>query len=215
VYRASGNEFVPAEQTNKPEVDTVLAFEFNKGIIIKNAVVSPNKTAVAFAQQISGSEDASAQAWQVVVADPRTGSQTSLGEGFAAIFLNERSVARVNSTGIIASQIETGDERVLVEQSFGDQKGKTTPLSPNGSLIAIAKGDGSEIFVYAASPNGVVQVTRYAGRHMSFALTNDALFVLRAAANGTEIARLPFSPNAAAEVVYTLPSSLGITDLSF
>jgi hypothetical protein len=214
-YRVSDSGFEAAEETLPPEVETVYGYEFNQDATNKNAVVSPNKTAVAFAQLTSADEaDASAHVWEIAVAHPKQGAQKTLGEGFAAIFLTERTVARATNTGVVETHLETGTERVLLTQSLVDN-GAATPVSPNGSLIALVDRATSAILIYAATPQGLTLVTRFTESYSSFALNNDALFVLRAGEQGTDIFRYRFAQGATAEKVYTVPSSLKITSLKF
>lgn len=207
-YRVTSWGFAPEEISEQKEIQQAFSSEINRTMVKKNPVVSPNKTSVGFAELVE--DESRNPAWQISVMNVLTGSQRRLGEGFAGLFVDELTFARLAPSGIVVSNVETGEEDMVLEYSFPDPSIPVS-VSPNGSLIAWPVPSEESIVIYTVTHNAATLVSRYSGPHDSFTLANDRLYVVRVGENATQIFEYPLAPDAREKLLHTLPSSLGVT----
>lgn len=214
VYGVDALGYEKQELRHQPEVALVFSNERNAVTRKGQWTVSPNKTLVAFTELTVPHQPHLPLSWQVSVVDTRTGSQKALGKGFGVVFIDERTVARLTETGIVATNLEDGTEETVLPLTL-DKVPDTVSVSPNGSLIGWSVPKEHTIVVYSLAEGTATRVMQYVGVFDTFALTNDAVYLMRIEEKGTSVVRYPLAEGAVETVVHTLPRSLEVARISF
>lgn len=215
-YRVTHLSLVPATPSLASQIQKVYQFPFNAMTVKANPRLSAGKTHVAFQQQTDSQLAARTDGWQVSVAAVQNGDQRALGKGVQPFFIDETHVARFTPDGLVMTDIAAASttDTVLMKQPFVDAA-FSLAVSPNQSVVAYANSAKNHVEVYSVRASGASLVTTYDGPATSFALSDTALYVLHVMPAGTTVVRVPFTQNAAPQVVDTFPGVLGINALAF
>lgn len=239
VTRASGPLVIASVMTTGGTFRVVRAedgmYEIRNGekLLLRSKVAltgldaTPDGTYLTYAQQ---SEDAAplpiqgglmqfqqlkTREWNVIVLQVATNVGFSMGEGVQPFFLDGTHIARTTSIGIYASDIKTGETKVLLARPFSFVS--FTPLvSPDRTRMGAQVDDSKSVSVFKVSLDGAEEIASIPliDRITSYAIGNGELYMLRTEAFGTEVWRHSFEPDANATLEGDLPEILHMTRVS-
>ncbi len=131
--------------------------------------------------------------WKVYTFDISTGTHFLTGTGNHSLFVSGSEIARISPRGIVSFNLSTGSSTQLLENEF-----QSVPVpslvSPDRTKIALVNTAERVVVVSNVSGTALSEVERIPleGKIMSFALGDNALYVLRTSKWGTEILKRPF-----------------------
>jgi hypothetical protein len=140
------------------------------------------------------------------------GSPLAIGNGSASLYLDATHIVRVAPVGIVSVDMTNGHSSVLVSQAVPTTIASVL-ASPDRMHLGWYDPAAHSVIVYHVTPDTADQPNTLpiAGTITSYALGNDALFIVRTSASA--IARQSFTGSAPAKVVAHLPADLHITRL--
>ena len=135
-----------------------------------------------------------------------------LGAGAAPLFIDATHVLRFAPGGIIATDLMTGNETVLLEKPTL-ALGSPVLQSPDRSLISVTDRVLAKTYVYRVTPTTLETVAEFDATFIPSVLSNEALYELRTELGVATLWKYAFNGSAARKV-NTLPKALRIEALS-
>ncbi len=143
---------------------------------------------------------------------PASKKTVLLGTGAGPLFVDNKHILRFAPGGIIATDLSTGSETVLLEKSTS-ALGSPVLQSPDRSLISITDRILGKTYVYRVTATSLETVAELDATFVPSVLSNEALYELRSDSGKKTLWKHPFDGSSARKVT-TFPDLLKVEALS-
>jgi hypothetical protein len=162
--------------------------------------LSPNGKMIAFTESADGTtfDPATRQvgtrsflelrSLRSVLYYPASGKTVTIGAGAAPLFLDDSRIIRFSPGGIIMTDLTTGNETVLLQQSLASLNGPVLQSSDR-TLVTMTDRVAGKTYVLRVSPSSAETVAEFDVAIVPAALTESALYELRNTTSGVDLWR--------------------------
>jgi len=162
--------------------------------------LSPNGKIIAFTESADGTQldpgtrQAGTRSFlelrnlRSVLYYPASGKTVTIGAGAAPLFLDDTHIIRFSPGGIIMTDLTTGNETVLLQQSLASLNGPVLQSSDR-TLVTMTDRVAGKTYVLRVSPSSAETVAEFDVAIVPAALTESALYELRNTTSGVDLWR--------------------------
>jgi hypothetical protein len=204
--------------------------EFNGVEMVRNVLpiatpsLSPDSNTLLYSQSIqTETKSNNIKSQGMIATDPSlyeiravfssTKNDTRVISGYAPNFINDNEFVFLASSGIYLYNKQSGTGKILLEKNFSTVFGPVLQ-SPDRSLIAFADTSRKVTAVYRIKDSSVELVFETTSILIKPALSDTALYDMKATEHGSEIWKYDFGVSEP-QLIHTIPRSLGLNRIVF